>query len=92
MGRWRGRARSASPEATCTKVRDETGTRTLRLAGAYPPDARVLVAGGWKGGRKEGRGMLTYAGGDVFEAEYVAGVKEGKYWYRCADGVSVCGS
>ena len=29
--------------------------------------------------------MLTYAGGDVFEAEYVAGVKEGKYWYRCAD-------
>ena len=51
-----------------------------------------MVAGGWKGGRKEGRGMLTYAGGDVFEAEYVAGVKEGKYWYRCADGVSVYGS
>ena len=76
----------------------ETATRPGRdrhtiilsaAAGAYPPDARVLEAGGWKCGRKEGRGILTYSGGDVFEAHYVAGVKEGKYWYRRADGMSI---
>ena len=92
MGRWKGRAHSALPEATCTKVRRRRDRHTIILsvaAGAYPPDARVLDAGGWKCGRKEGRGILTYSGGDVFEAHYVAGVKEGKYWYRRADGVSI---
>ena len=37
-------------------------------------------------GEFEGRGVMRYANGDVYEGEYKAGKKEGRGIYRCANG------
>jgi len=42
-------------------------------------------------GEYEGRGVMRYADGDVYDGEWKAGMKEGRGVYRCANGIVVSG-
>mmetsp|Transcript_11884 Transcript_11884/g.38868 ORF Transcript_11884/g.38868 Transcript_11884/m.38868 type:complete len:310 (+) Transcript_11884:150-1079(+) len=43
-------------------------------------------AGEWEAGEKEGRGVMRFADGDVYEGEWKAGLKNGQGVYRSANG------
>ncbi len=45
-----------------------------------------MYDGEYKAGKREGRGVMRYADGDVYDGEYKAGMKEGRGVYRYASG------
>lgn len=53
--------------------------------------AHSLASGGWIDNIRAGHGKYTYVNGDVYEGEFVGGVKEGKGRYtHIITGLTVC--
>ena len=50
-----------------------------------------VYEGEYRAGKRDGRGVYMYAGGDVYEGEYKAGKMEGRGTYRLADGTAEVG-
>ncbi|MEM8957362.1 MAG: hypothetical protein AAGC86_06045 [Pseudomonadota bacterium] len=52
---------------------------------------QMRYAGTWVDGRMEGRGVATYAGGDVYDGEFVDGRREGQGTLTYASGEVLAG-
>ena len=58
----------------------------LTLPSPLPSDGNVYEGERNAAGEAEGRGVMQYAGGDVYDGEWKAGVPEGRGVYRYANG------
>ena len=80
-------ASAARAEAGCTSAGCEEEAAAAEADEARSGETAMGYLGEYNAaGEFEGRGVMRYANGDVYEGEYKAGEKEGRGVYRFADG------
>ena len=80
-------ASAASAEAGCTSAGCEEEAAAAEADEARSGETAMGYLGEYNAaGEFEGRGVMRYANGDVYEGEYKAGKKEGRGVYRFAEG------